>query len=279
MTIPANKTVKAAGIQLAFETDREKTLALAANLISVAAGKGAAIVCLPQLFHAPWFPARIDPAGFALAETADGPTVTAMREAALASGVTLIAPVFEKDGEDHYSSAFVIGPGGEIIGRYRKVHIPQLPHWEERSYFKPGDLGFPVFKTPGATIGVQLCWDVFFPEGARLLALAGADIVFAPTASAFVHSRPKWERAIAASAHANGLFIFRVNRVGGEERQKFYGGSFCVRPDGEFLVKPAGGTEGIVLAEMNLNDINETRHVWEFLKDRRPATYKGIEGG
>ncbi len=274
-----SKTVKAAGVQLAPEADRAKTLTCAANLISVAARKGAQIVCLPQLFHAPWFPAKIDNAGFEFAETEDGPSVTAVREAAVKNKVTIIAPVFEKDEEsdgDYFNTAFVIGPDGETLGRYRKIHIPQIPLWEERTYFKPGDLGFPVIVTPVAKIGIQLCWDVFYPEGARLLALGGAEIIFAPTASAFAHSRPKWERAIAATAHANGLFMFRVNRVGGEEKQKFYGGSFCVRPDGDYLIKPAGETEGIVLAEMNLHDVSEARNVWEFLKGRRPETYKGI---
>ena len=118
------------------------------------------------------------------------------------------------------------------------MHIPELPLWEEKAYFKPGDLGFPVFKTPFATIGVQICWDIFFPEGFRILALKGAEIVFAPTASAFYHSHRKWERAIAAASHANGIYIFRVNRTGREEKQEFYGRSFCVGPDGEFTTKP-----------------------------------------
>ncbi|MBI5560045.1 MAG: hypothetical protein HY883_02080 [Deltaproteobacteria bacterium] len=270
------KTVKAAGIQLAPSFNRRETLLRTEHLIRLAVEKGAKLVCLPQLFALRWFPSKIDNEGFSLAEPEDGPTVTFLRELAQKEGAVVIAPVFEKDGGDYFNTAFVVGDDGGIIGRYRKMHVPQIPLWEEKTYFKPGDLGFPVFKTRFGTIGVQLCWDVFFPEGMRILALKGAEIVFAPTASAFSHSHLKWERAIAASAHANGLFIFRVNRVGVEGRQEFYGRSFCVGPDGEYIVKPAGPSEGIILAEMDLAGINAVRNVWVFLKDRRPDNYKEI---
>ncbi|MBI1910788.1 MAG: acyltransferase [Deltaproteobacteria bacterium] len=270
------KTLKISGIQLFPTTDKEKNLSKAAMLIELAAGEDAKIISLPQLFNTRWFPASIDKSNLELAEKEDGRAITFVREVAAKHGVVLIAPIFEEDDGKYYNTAFVIGPDGNIIGKYRKVHVPQLPLWEERAYFSPGDLGFPVFKTPFGNIGVQICWDIFFPEGFRILALKGAQIVFAPTASAFEHSQKKWERAIAAAAHANGTFIFRLNRVGKEEKQEFYGRSFCVGPDGEFLEKPSGSSEGVVLAEIDLAELATVRNEWVFLKDRRPEEYKEI---
>ncbi len=265
-----------AGIQLAPTPDKDKNIKKAQNLIELAASEGAGIIALPQLFNTEWFPATIDKSHFSLAEEADGQTVTALSETALKTGSVLIAPIFEKEGERFFNTAFVIGADGELLGKYRKVHVPQIPLWEERSYFAPGDLGFPVFKTPVATIGVQLCWDTFFPEGFRILALKGAEIIFVPTGAAFLHSHKKWERAIAASAHSNGLFITRVNRVGTEGAQEFYGRSFTVRPDGELINEPGGASEGVVLTQIDLSDIAATRGEWVFLKDRRPELYTDI---
>jgi N-carbamoylputrescine amidase len=270
------RVVKTAGIQLVPAATKETSLKKAGDLVRLAAKKGARIICLPQLFATPWFPHKIDKKAFAHAETEDGPQVTSLRELARGEKAVIIAPLFEKDGKDYFSTAFVIGTEGEIIGKYRKVHVPQIPLWEERAYFKPGNLGFPVFQTPYGRIGVQICWDVFFPEGMRILALNGAEVIFAPTASAFFHSRTKWERAIQAAAHENGLFIFRVNRVGKEAKQEFYGRSFCAGPDGEFWVKPAGPSEGIIIAELDIGELSAARNEWVFLKDRRPNEYGQI---
>jgi len=268
--------LKTAGIQLSASPSLEKNLSKAGTLVALAVSEGARIVCLPQLFNTLWFAHSIDKKSFSIAEKSDGPTMTAMREAAAKNRCVLIAPIFEEDLGVYYNTAFVIGDDGNIIGRYRKMHVPQLPLWEERSYFSPGDLGFQVFKTPYATIGVQLCWDVFFPEGFRILALNGAQIIFAPTASAFEHSRGRWERAMQAAAHANGVFVFRVNRTGKEDKQEFYGKSFCAGPDGEFIVKPGGASDGIVLADIDLTSMAAVRKEWVFLKDRRPEEYKGL---
>ncbi|MBI5468677.1 MAG: acyltransferase [Deltaproteobacteria bacterium] len=268
--------IKAAGVQLQAAPEKEKNLSKAALLIDLAVQEGARIVALPQLFNTRWFAHSIDSANFSASEREDGPTVSLMRETAAKRGVVIIAPIFEEDKGGYYNTAFVLGVNGEIIGKYRKVHVPQIPLWEERAYFKPGNLGFPVFDTPFGKIGVQLCWDIFFPEGFRALALKGAEMVFAPTASAFEHSHKKWERAIAAAAHANGMYIFRVNRVGKEEKQEFYGKSFCVRPDGEFVHRPSGSSEGVVLADMDMTEVARVRNEWVFLKDRRPGEYKGL---
>lgn len=269
------KKIKTAGVQLAPSVDRERNLSKAGMLIEVAAGEGAKIIALPQLFSLNWFPASIDRKNMALAENEEGPTFTFLKETAKRLGVVLIGSLFEVDNGRYFNTAVVTGPQG-IIGKYRKVHVPQIPLWEERAYFSPGDLGFPVFETPYGRIGVQLCWDIFFPEGFRILALKGAEMVFAPTASAFEHSHKKWERAISAAAHANGFFVFRVNRVGREEKQEFYGKSFCCGPDGEMIDSPSGASEGVVIAEADLSEVAAVRNEWVFLKDRRPGAYNEI---
>jgi N-carbamoylputrescine amidase len=270
------RKIKTAGVQLAPGPDREKNLAKAGMLIEVASGEGARIIALPQLFSVNWFPATIDRKNMALAENADtGPTAIFLKDTARRLGVVLIGSIFEEDDGVYFNTAIVAGPDG-VIGKYRKVHVPQIPLWEERAYFSPGDLGFPVFDTPFGRIGVLLCWDIFFPEGFRILALNGAEIVFALTASAFEHSHKKWERAISAAAHANGFFVFRVNRVGKEERQEFYGKSFCCGPDGEMIDEPSGASEGVIIAEAELSDVAAVRSEWVFLKDRRPGAYTEI---
>lgn len=273
------KTLKISGVQLAPTPDTKENTRQAVELVGLAAGEGARIVCLPELFNTPWFPATIDPEYFRYAEPEDGPTITAMREAAAREGVVLVANIFEADGEDRFNTAFVIGSDGDIIGKYRKIHVPQIPLWEEKTYFRPGNLGFEVFDTPFAKIGVLICWDVFFPEGFRILALKGAEVIFCPTAAAFSHSHKKWDRAISAAAHANGVYIMRVNRVGKESRQEFYGRSLCIGPDGELVGKPSGSSVGIVLADIDLSEIARMRNEWVFLKDRRPGDYKEIAEG
>ena len=178
-------------------------------------------------------------------------------------------------GGEFYNSAVVIDAGGEILGVYRKVHVPQIPLWEEKFYFSPGNLGFPVFKSKFASIGIQICWDNFFPEGSRILAMKGAQIIFSPTGAAFA-SQSRWETVISSNAIANGVYIFRVNRVGSEEKQDFYGRSFCVSPEGELVDKPTGMKEGIAILDIDLRTIDEVRREWPFFKDRRPETYKEI---
>ncbi len=269
-------TIKVAAIQFSPTSMREVNLLRATTLVELAAERGAKIVALPQLFNTEFFPSAIDKANFLLAEAEDGPTITAMRGLSKKLSIVLISPIFEKAGEDYFNTAFVLGTEGEVIGKYRKVHVPQIPLWEEGTYFQTGDLGFPVFDTPYGRIGVQLCWDTFFPEGFRILALNDAQIVFTPTASAFFHSHLKWERALSAAAHSNGLFILRANRIGGEGEQEFYGRSFCVGPDGEFVDEPGGKSEGVILTTLDLSEINAARKDWVFMKDRKPEHYSRI---
>ena len=264
--------IKIAGIQMTCREEKADNVQKATRMGQLAAEKGAQIICFQELCTTHWFPRDIDEGNFRLAEAVDGPTMAAMRTLARGKGVALVLPFFEQAGDRYFNTAAVIDQRGEIVGLYRKVHVPQLPLWEERSYFSGGDQGFPVFDLGLAKIGVQICWDNFFPEGTRQLALQGAQIVFAPTAAAFA-SQQRWLKVIAGNAIANGIYICRVNRVGKEPKQDFYGMSFCISPEGELVDEPTGLQEGILLAEVALEEIARARREWPFLKDRRPETY------
>jgi N-carbamoylputrescine amidase len=266
------RVLKIAGIQLKCSKDPAANLKKAVEMISLAAERGARIIATPQLFTLPWFASESRKDHFQWAEPVSGPTVSTLQEEARKHGVVLVGTFFEKDGDAYYNTAAVIEKDGTLLGRYRKVHLPQIPLWEEKYYFKSGDLGFPVFQTSFARIGVQICWDNFFPEGSRIMALQGAQILIAPTAAAFA-SQSRWEKMICANAIANNLFILRVNRAGKEERQNFYGRSFCVNPFGELIAAPAGAGDAILFSELDLNEVEETRGIWTFFKDRRPELY------
>jgi N-carbamoylputrescine amidase len=268
-----------AGIQMGCLPDAKKNLEKARYLGDIAVQGGAKIICFQELFTHPWFPADIHPEHFQLAEEIPGPTTAIMQDMARKVEAVFILPLFEKGaGGRFFNTAVVIDADGRILGTYRKNHIPQIPLWEEKAYFQPGDLGFPVFETRYARIGVQICWDNFFPEGSRILALKGAQIIFAPTAAA-LDSHPRWEKAICANAAASGVYIFRVNRVGREAKQNFYGKSFCATPEGDLVDQPSGNHEGVVMASIDLLEIDRTRRVWTFLRDRRPELYGEILNG
>lgn len=270
--------IKIASIQFSCIKNKEKNINKAIDLSSMAAEKGAKILCFQELFNTHWFPKDTDAKNFDLAEEVTGNTVKIFSKKAKEMNVIIICPIFEKDiNGAYYNSAVVINNDGEILGKYRKAHIPQLPLWEEKFYFKPGDLGFPVFKTDYATIGIQICWDNFFPEGSRILALKGAEIIFSPTAAAFA-SHERWEKMISGNAIANNLFILRINRVGSEEKQDFYGKSFCVDPNGDLIAGPTGLNDSILLADINLDTIRVFRDKWGFFRDRREKIYSEILG-
>jgi N-carbamoylputrescine amidase len=267
--------IKLAGIQVSCSEEKERNIEKAVRFAKIAIEKGAHIICFQELFTTHWFPREMNKRYFSLAEKVDGLTVGTMQKLATEYGVVLICPIFEIEEDSFYNSAIVIDADGEILGSYRKIHVPQIPLWEERYYFSSGNHGFPVFRTKFAPIGVQICWDNFFPEGSRILALKGAKILFSPTAAAFASQR-KWETVISSNAIANGVYIFIVNRVGSEEKQDFYGRSFCISPEGELLDKPTGMKDSIALIEIDLKNIDKTRKEWPFLKDRRPEAYKKI---
>jgi len=267
-----------AGIQVSCSEEKERNVEKAVRLTQIAIEKGAHIICFQELFTTHWFPREMNRRYFSLAEKVDGLTVMTMRKLAKEYGVVLICPIFEMEEGSFYNSAIVIDADGEVLGSYRKIHVPQIPLWEERYYFSSGNHGFPVFRTKFAPIGIQICWDNFFPEGSRILALKGAQILFSPTAAAFASQR-KWETVISSNAITNGVYIFRVNRVGSEEKQDFYGRSFCISPEGELLDKPTGMKDSIALIEIDLRNIDKTRKEWPFFKDRRPDCYQEIMDG
>ena len=270
--------IKLAGIQLSCGEEKERNIEKATKFIQVAVEKGAQMICFQELFTTQWFPREMNKRHFSLAEKMDGLTIIKMQKLAEEYGIVLVCPIFENEENLFYNSAIVIDAGGDVLGSYRKIHVPQIPLWEERYYFSPGNHGFPVFKTKFASIGIQICWDNFFPEGSRILALKGAEIIFSPTAAAFASQR-RWETVISSNAIANGVYIFRVNRVGSEEKQDFYGRSFCISPEGELLDKPTGMKDSIAMIEVDLKNINKARKEWPFFRDRRPDAYKEILDG
>jgi len=271
--------LKIAGIQMKCSKDKEKNRERAQTLAEIAGEQGAKMACFQELFNTHWFPMDILPENFHLAEEVPGPTTETMQEIARKKEMVMVLPLFEKDpGGKHYNTAVVIDANGEILGKYRKLHIPQLPLWEEKTYFHPGDLGFPVFPTRYGQVGVQICWDNFFPEGSRILALKGAQVIFSPTAAAFA-SQGKWEKVICANATTSGIYIFRVNRVGSESKQDFYGKSFCASPEGDLVDEPSGAQEGVVMASIDFREIERTRKIWNFLQDRRPEIYGELLAG
>lgn len=266
-----------AGIQLTCGPDVKVNFSKALDLVQIAVERGAKIICFAECFAWPWFPRKGSEAQRALAEPIPGPMTQALQLVAEQAQAVLIAPMFETaDDSAHYNTTVVVDANGHILGIYRKNHIPDLPNYQERFYFRPGNLGFPVFKTRYATIGVQTCWDNFFPEGARALALKGAQILFCPTACSSPGSVTKWERAIMGHSVYNCLYAFRVNRIGTEGTMTFYGKSFCVDPNGDFVTEPAGAIEGVVLADLDLDRIKLVRDDWTFFLDRRPEIYSEL---
>lgn len=267
--------IKLAAIQVSATPDVDRNLRKAAQFLEAAAGRGARVACFPELFSLPWFPREENEEWFALAEPLDGPFCTRVAKLAEGIGIAVICPFFERADDRYFNSAVVIDARGHHVGHYRKVHVPSIPLWEERFYFSSGDLGFPVWEVEGLKIGVQICWDHFFPEGFRSLALAGAEAVFVPTAAAFA-SQQRWLGMAVGHAVANGLFVVRVNRVGREPQQDFYGGSFCVRPDGDLTSEPIGVNEGVLLVECDPSEVERARRSWPFLQDRRPECYGAL---
>ncbi|MEW5801493.1 MAG: nitrilase-related carbon-nitrogen hydrolase [bacterium] len=268
--------IKVAGIQMKCHADPEQNIQKALCMLQMAAEGGARMVCFQELFHSFWFPQSKDGDNFKLAEEMHGPLIMSLKHKAKELQMAIIAPIFEKENDVYYNSCVVIDQNGVILGVYRKNHLPEIPFWEETYYFSPGNLGFPIFRTQLATIGIQMCWDNFFPEGSRILALKGAQIIFCPTACASFGSMQKWERMISANAIANGVFCFRINRVGQEADQNFYGRTFCIDPDGNPLMKPSSHHDGIIMADIDLGLIDEVRKGWSFLKNRRPEIYTEV---
>lgn len=256
----------------------EENLSRTVLKIEAAAQKGAQIVCLGELFRSKYFCQVEDKRYFDLAETIPGPTTETLSPLARKLGIVLIASIFEKEGSQFYNTAVPIDADGKVLGKYRKVHIPDdlKNYYGESFYFKKGDLGYPIFKTRYATIGLQVCYDQWFPEGARVLAQAGAEIIFYPTAIGWPDSGKSpgneseydaWLTIQRGHAISNGVFVAACNRVGREDHINFWGSSFACDPMGKLLAKGSSDKEEILIVQCDLGKIEEVRRDWPFLKE------------
>jgi N-carbamoylputrescine amidase len=270
-------------VQMSTVTDPDKNLKKAVDRIGRAARDGATIVCLQELFRSQYFCQKEDTALFELAEPIPGPSTDVLSRAARQHKVVVIASLFERRTAGIYhNTAVVFDADGSIVGKYRKMHIPDDPLYYEKFYFTPGDLGFRVHDTRAARCGVLVCWDQWFPEAARLTALAGAQILFYPTAIGWLPGEKvdvnraqhdAWETIQRAHAVANGVYVVVVNRVGREGQLNFWGQSFVADPFGRVLARAAADKEETLLVECDLSVIEETRRNWPFLRDRRIDAY------
>jgi N-carbamoylputrescine amidase len=254
----------------------EKTL----PFIEEAGSRGVQILCLQELFNGPYFCPSQDARWCDLAEAVPGPTTEQMQEHARRHEMAIIVPLYEREMAGvYYNTAAVVDADGTYLGKYRKNHIPHTAGFWEKYFFKPGNLGYPVFHTRHATIGVYICYDRHFPEGARLLGLGGAEIVFNPSATVKGLSEYLWKLEQPAHAVANGYFMGCINRVGTEAPWnigEFYGSSYFVDPRGAILAEAGRDADELVVAELNLDMIEEVRRTWQFFRDRRPETYDNM---
>ncbi|MCK5578901.1 MAG: acyltransferase [Planctomycetes bacterium] len=248
------------------------------KLIRQAARKKVKILCLQEIFYGPYFAAEQNPRWFELAEKVpNGPTISLMRKLARKHKMVIVVPLFEEviTGE-YYNTAAVIDADGKYLGKYRKVHLPHChPGFWEKFYFRPGNLGYPVFETKYAKVAVYLCYDRHFPEGPRIMGLKGAEIVFNPNATVSGLSEHTWTLEMPAYAVFNQYFVGAINRVGKEPwgTGEFYGSSYFADPRGQVIKKASRGKEEILIADLDFDMIRQVRDNWQFYRDRRPETY------
>lgn len=266
--------------------DKATNLQKAIEQVRVAAAKGAQIVCLQELFTSLYFCDIEDHDNFALAEAIPGPSTDALAAVAKELNVVIIASLFERRAQGLYhNTTAVLDADGTYLGKYRKMHIPDDPGYYEKFYFTPGDLGYKVFKTKYATIGILICWDQWYPEASRITALMGAELMFYPTAIGWAHRQNDetnveqynaWQTIQRSHAVANGVPVVSVNRVGDEADMKFWGGSFIANPFGTLLYKASHDAEETVVTEVDLANSEYYRTHWPFLRDRRIDSYQPI---
>jgi N-carbamoylputrescine amidase len=279
--------VKAGLIQASLNADTgescrviaEKMLAKHLPLIDEAGRKGVQVLCLQELFNGPYFCPSQDTKWYEMAEPVpDGPTVHLMREYARKYRMAMVVPVYEREMTGvYYNTAAVIDADGAYLGKYRKNHLPQVAGFWEKFFFRPGNLGYPTFRTAYAQVGVYICYDRHFPEGARVLGLNGAEIVFNPSATVAGLSQHLWHLEQPAHAVANGYFLGALNRIGTEAPWnigQFYGNSYFVSPRGKILAQASEDRDELLISELNLEEIQEVRNLWQFYRDRRPDTYE-----
>jgi N-carbamoylputrescine amidase len=295
--MPTNLNYRIGLIQMSCSPDPDANLDKAADKVREAAREGANVICLPELFRAQYFCQREDIALFDLAEPIPGPSTERLSAVAREEKVVVVASLFERRAAGLYhNTAAILQKDGTLAGLYRKMHIPDDPLYYEKFYFTPGDLGFKAFDTAVGKIGTLVCWDQWYPEGARLTAMQGANVLFYPTAIGW-HPAEKeefgtaqyeaWQTIQRAHAIANGVYVGSVNRVGEEHGDvrgnrvegpglQFWGGSFIADPFGRIVAKAAHDKEEILVAEVDLRVLEDTRRNWPFLRDRRIDAYQPI---
>jgi N-carbamoylputrescine amidase len=279
-------------VQMSMSADPAENTRKAAARVAEAAAKGAEVVCLPELYRSPYFCQKEDHSLFDLAEPIPGPSTEALGKAAKDADVVVVAPIFERRAIGLYhNSAAIIDATGEVVGLYRKMHIPDDPLFYEKFYFTPGDLGFQAFDTKAGRLGTLICWDQWYPEGARLTALRGASVLFYPTAIGWhphekeqygAAQRSAWQTIQRSHAIANGVYVAVVNRVGhektaGEPGLEFWGTSFLADPFGIVIAEGSTAKEEILVGEVDLDRMEEVRRNWPFLRDRRIDAYAGLD--
>jgi N-carbamoylputrescine amidase len=277
-------------LQMKYAGSPKAQLAKACTMLEKAAKKGAKVACLPELFLTDYFCQKLDPKNFNLAEPLDGPTVKKLQEMAKKTGMVIVGSIFEKAAAGlYYNTAVIIEKTGKTVGVYRKMHIPHDPLFEEKYYFAPGDLGFKAHNTSAGKLGALICWDQWYPEGARLTAMQGANVLFYPTAIGW-HPKEKkefgaaqvsaWETIQRAHAIANGVYVAAVNRIGHEGDKKggieFFGHSFICDPFGRMLAVASHDKEEILIAKIDPTWGEQTRRWWPFFRDRRVDAYGDI---
>ncbi len=280
------RTVKIGLVQMSCAENPTENMKKAITGVREAAGKGANIVCLQELFRSLYFCVKEEYKAFALAESIPGDSTTQFQSLAKELGVVIIVPLFEKRAEGIYHNcAAIIDADGSYLGKYRKMHIPDDPSFYEKFYFTPGDTGFKSWKTKFGTIGILICWDQWYPEAARLTALSGAEILFYPTAIGWAANEEAktreeqfqaWQMIQRSHAVANGIPVVAVNRVGTESGLKFWGASFVANTFGELLFQSSHDKEEVSVVDVDLNRSNLTRTHWPFLRDRRIDAYGGL---
>ena len=278
------RDITVAALQLPLGSDDEQTnIAAVGEMVEQAAARGAEIVLPPELFAGPYFCQVEDEALFARARpTLEHPSVVAMRKVAAKLKVAIPTSFFERDGHHYYNTLAMIGPDGEIMGTYRKSHIPDGPGYEEKYYFRPGNDGFKVWDVMGTRIGVGVCWDQWYPEAARVMALMGAELLFYPTAigsepydAEFDTSR-MWQRAMQGHSVSNCMPVIAANRIGEEGNADFYGHSFITNEWGDKLVEFGREEDGVLVATLDLDQAAIHRAGMGFFRDRRPQLYGRI---
>ncbi|MFC8452459.1 nitrilase-related carbon-nitrogen hydrolase [Kitasatospora sp. NPDC057223] len=273
-----SRIVRAALVQTKWTGDQESMISLHERYAREAAAQGAQVIGFQEVFNAPYFCQVQEPEHYRWAEAVpDGPTVVRMQALARELNLVIVVPVYEEEQPGvYYNTAAVIDADGSYLGKYRKHHIPQVKGFWEKFYFKPGNLGWPVFDTAVGKVGVYICYDRHFPEGWRALGLAGAQIVYNPSATSRGLSAYLWQLEQPAAAVANEYFVAAINRVGTEEYgdNDFYGTSYFVDPRGQFVGEPASDKEEeLIVRDLDLGLIEEVRQQWAFYRDRRPDAY------